>query len=148
MVHGFFLAAGTVPVRVKRQGSDGFGQNPDAGIDRRGLQRRFLVDRFAAGACAEEKAVWTAPEAVFWTGSRRKKSRQEGYFHDSPPENGRKKAPAGADATIYNYTIINPDCWPPKNSIDLFYSIFEGFFFAFVNIIFRLIELTAALNIA
>ena len=70
----FFLAAGTVSVRVKRQGSDGFGQDPHAGIDRRGLQRRFLTHRFAAGACAEEKVVRTAPEAVFRTGPRREQS--------------------------------------------------------------------------
>ena len=75
MLLGFFLAAGTVPVRVKRQGSDGFGQDPNTGIDSRGLQRRFLIDRFAAGAYAEEKAVWTAPEAVLGTGPRREKSR-------------------------------------------------------------------------
>ena len=98
MIHGFFLAAGTVPVRVKRQGSDGFGQNPHAGIDRRGLKRRFLIDRFSAGARAEEKAVRTAPEAVFRTGPRRKKAGYEGDFHDSPPKMGMKKAPAAADA--------------------------------------------------
>ena len=75
MVHGFFLAAGTVPVRVKRQGSDGFGQDPNTGIDSRGLQRRFLIDRFAAGAYAEEKAVWTKPRIVFGAGSGLKKLR-------------------------------------------------------------------------
>ena len=91
MIQGFFLAAGTVPVRVKRQGSDGFGQNPNAGIDRRGLKRRFLIDRFSAGARAEEKAVRTAPEAVFRTGPRREKSGYEGYFHDSPPEKWAQK---------------------------------------------------------
>ena len=74
VILGFFLATGTVPVRVKRQGSDGFGQDPHAGIDRRGLQRRFLIHRFAAGACAEEKAVRAAPEAVFRTGPCGKKS--------------------------------------------------------------------------
>ena len=52
---------------MKRQGSDGFGQDPHAGIDRRGLQRRFFTHRFAAGACAEEKAIWATPEAVFRT---------------------------------------------------------------------------------
>ena len=61
----FFFAVRTGSVGVKRQQGDGFGQNSDASVDRRGLERRFLTDCFAAGAGTEEKAIGAAPEAVF-----------------------------------------------------------------------------------
>ena len=74
MVYGFFFAVGCITISVHRQRSDGFREDSDAGVDRRGLQRCSLIDRLAAGACAEEKAVGAAPEAVFRAGSCLKKS--------------------------------------------------------------------------
>ena len=74
VVDGFFFAGCGVFVGVKRQGSDGFRQDSDAGVDGCGLQRCLLVDSLATGACAEEKAVGVAPEAILWTGSCGKES--------------------------------------------------------------------------
>ena len=70
MVRRFLFAVWTVPIGVKRQQGDGFGQNSDAGVYGRGLERCFLIHRFSAGAGAEEKAGGAVPEAVFRTGSR------------------------------------------------------------------------------
>ena len=47
---------------------------PILGVYGSGLQRYLLVDRLAAGACAEEKAVSVAPEAILRTGSCGKKA--------------------------------------------------------------------------
>ena len=82
----FLFAVRTGSVGVKRQQGNGFGQDSDASVDRRGLERRFLTDCFAAGAGTEEKAVGTAPETVLGACPRREKSRNERDFHESPPE--------------------------------------------------------------
>ena len=67
MVRRLLFAARTVPVNVKRQQGDGFGQNSDAGIYGCGLQGCFLIHRFSAGAGTEEKAIGATPETVFRT---------------------------------------------------------------------------------
>ena len=74
VVDGFFFAVYSVFIGVKRQGSDGFRQDSDAGVDRSGLQRCLLVDSLAARACTEEKAVGIASEAILRTGSCGEKS--------------------------------------------------------------------------
>ena len=64
MTDRFFFAIGSITVHVQRQCGDGFRQDSDAGVDGCGLQRCLLVDSLATGACAEEKAVSVAPEAI------------------------------------------------------------------------------------
>ena len=83
---------------MQRQRSDGFRQDSDTGVDGRGLERCSLIDRLAAGTCAEEKAVWTGPETVFRAGSCGEQSRQEWELHGSPPEMGMKKIRNGLEA--------------------------------------------------
>ena len=91
MVDGFFFAVWSISVGMKRQKSDGFRQYPHAGVDRGGLQRRPLVDRLAAGAGAEEKAVCAAEQAVFRLISCFEQAGKDIHRHHSP-ENWHEKS--------------------------------------------------------
>ncbi len=54
--NAFLSAVRPVTVNMHGKPGDGFGQDAHAGVNRRGLHGRPLIDRFAAGRAAEQEA--------------------------------------------------------------------------------------------